>query len=148
MNLSHHDGIYHFPSLQGFTGKIFSQYFVIYKNLHSPVLRKSYFTPTYQWLLQSLFLSMMVLLLFISPQYGSFTHLPPQRYLFLCHISPRPPQQRASHEPVSFNKEKMQGFQRGNYKQGTSQRKKSSLSSNDDLLSLTTGSSSMDFSYI
>ena len=32
---------------------------------------------------------MMVLLLFISPQYGSFAYPPPWRYLFLCHISPR-----------------------------------------------------------
>lgn len=147
-NLSHHDGIYYFPSLQGFAERLFPQYFVIYENLYSPVLRKSYLTPTYQWTSTISFsLNDGVIIIYFSPVW-QFCLSPTMAVSFSLPHQSSLPRQRASHEPVSFNKEKMQGFQRGNYKQGTSQRKKSSLSSNDDLLSLTTGSSSMDFSYI
>lgn len=64
---------------------------LLYMRICIPQYQGSHILPQHiSGLLQSLFLSMMVLLLFISPQYGSFAYPPPWQYLFLCHISPRP----------------------------------------------------------
>lgn len=64
---------------------------LLYMRICIPQYQGSHILPQHiSGLLQSLFLSTMVFLLFISPQYGSFAHSPPWRHLFLCHISPRP----------------------------------------------------------
>lgn len=90
---------------------------LLYMRICIPQYQGSHILPQHiSGLLQSLFLSTMVLLLFISPQYGSFAYPPPWQYLFLCHISPRPHNRGSSPKPVSFNGEKAQCFLSENYR--------------------------------